>query len=109
MKGGLAMFALYFIVSLPGKYNISCITKVQHDKSVFSHVVGVSPDSKVDTDPGGETNKIISKLDFISFLPCVLNNFSCVHNNFVFLWLFCVQFSAAWLGLFQVTTRMVPM
>ena len=97
---------LFQVFNVSQKWNVH-----QHDKRKynFSHVSGVSPDSKVDTDLGGETNEIISKLGFKLLGPYVFDNFSCVLNNFWFPWLFCVPFSAACLGLFQVTVWMVPM
>ena len=82
----------------------------------FSYVPGVSPDSKVDSDPGGETNKIISKLACVLLLLCHSLGFPV--SYFVFLChilcfpchilCFRVIFSAAWHGLFQVTAWMLP-
>ena len=65
----------------------------------FSHVPGVSPDSKVETDLRGETNKITSKLDFKLLWLCVFDNFSCVLNNFfISLAFLChIFYSMAWI------------
>ena len=70
-----------------------------------AHEPGVSPDPIVGTDSEGETNKIISKLDFMLF--CVLiTSLVCL---LIFYFFVFFPFSAAWLGLFQVTRWMVPM